>query len=487
MASPLSLVNFVGFEEGLSGDLVRMQRLASREAQNILEAASRSDENRDNTLGYVGPSSVNSGGSPISFAEILPYLRFAGAFTMELGAGQAYDERPPASTADDSAYTVLRWPTQVLPAFANPDGTNPRIDLVVAEAASANADLVSRNILLDPANRTVQAQVIAKTNNPLSNISIVTGTAASSPTAPSVPSGKIALFEVWVPAAAPDASTFVPIRRLWRRPAYPFTAFNGIISGCVPRWSDVDDTTTTSQIDLSDTDVHRVCVDGEVLVFRGTVPVAVDDTANSPGTAGATDKPFYIYLCGGRNNPRRSSSGCPFVLVMSTTAPDAFGHPSAALNDGATIQRGGAVYIGVGWVFAGSTRKRACYVSNDEVFPARSVLADTAAVAVSAGVTDFTLATKPVPSTMATVLAVPSGTTTPYVFNIFPRFSGSAPAIGRGQTLSDGTVEAKIPARIPIGATTPHVKVQTSSSTGTILIAPIGYNMNVPRLAFGLA
>ncbi len=83
------------------------------------------------------------------------------------------------------------------------------------------------------------------------------------------------------------------------------------------------------------------------------------DASNNPfgSSAGASDKPYYIFAVGGRHAPQGAFGGgpgfgVPFALVESLTPPNmGTGKPTSAI----TTPRGtttidGAVYCGLGFV-----------------------------------------------------------------------------------------------------------------------------------------
>lgn len=353
----------------------------SREKINAREIALSSDENRSYQLwsrelqNVLAAGSADPVGVPFSCALSALSLTFTSGFQMQLADGDAFFYFPtdPSLTVDDSPYEVLRWRSVAPLAFATPDGTNPRIDLVVAQPASADADLVSRNILVDPTLRTINSQSVFKTSNPTSIITVVTGTPAGSPVPPAVPAGKCALFEVLVPAAAPSAATFGPSPRLFRRAPFPWSVLSGIIKGCRLNWDlNVDITVASSTISLSG-GTCVVCIDGEVIDCSSLTGLAVtQDAANNPFSvaAGASDKPYYIYLVGGRHAPQGTIGAfgfIPIAIIESLTPPNAdTNQPNSPL----TTARGSApipaaTYIGVGFVVAGTTRRRPCIMGDE--------------------------------------------------------------------------------------------------------------------------
>lgn len=361
----------------------------SREKINAREIALSSDENRSYSLwsrelqNVLALGSADISGTPISCALSAigaPSLAFTSGFQMALADGDAFFYFPtdPSLTVDDSPFEVLRWRSVPALSFATPDGTNARIDLVVAMPGSADTDLVSRNILVNPSLRTIAPQNVNKTSNPTTAISVVTGTPASSPLPPAVPSGKLALFEVLVPAAAPSAATFSAVPRIFRRAPFPWSTMSGVLTGCRLIWDlTVDVTSASAGVSLVGP-LNQVVIDGEIIdgsALTG-VPVAQDAGGNNPfaSAAGASDQPYYFYVVGGRHAPQASNvlgGITPIAVVESLVPPSLANHfkPSSAI----TTPRGtttidGAVYVGIGFVAAGTTRRKPCSMTDDMTY-----------------------------------------------------------------------------------------------------------------------
>lgn len=350
--SSFSVEKFNAREIALSSDENRAQKLLSRDVQNVL------------AMGSADPL-----GTPFSCMLSVLSLTFTSGFQMQLADGDAlfYFPTDPSLTADDSAFEVVRWRSVAPLAFATPDATNARIDLVVATPGMVDADLVSRNILVDAVARTISAQNVNKTTNPSAAISVVTGTPAATPLPPAVPAGKVALYEVLVPAAAPSAATFGPSARLFRRAPFPWSTASAILSGCRLTWDlTVNPATTPSGLTMGGP-TSRVIIDGEVIDCSALfdVPVFQDSTANPFGVAaGASDKPYYIYVVGGRHCPQGTAitgGMIPVAVIESTVAPNNLGQPfSPITTPRGTTTVSGALYIGIGFVRAGTTLRHAC-------------------------------------------------------------------------------------------------------------------------------
>jgi len=361
MATTFSRVGFAAREQALTGDLNRVQRLASRELQDL--------------IAYLGGSVDDD--APISGAiEIHDAAGDTSGYTATIpkGSGFFWDPTTPGLTADDSSNLVMRWSATTL-AFANPDLTNPRIDLVVGDPGQVDADLQSRNILLDPQTRNVTPENVYKTSNPSTALSVIAGTPAASPVPPAVPAHLCPLYDVLVPAGAPNAATFSFRRRLWRKALAPGSTENRILAGCRLSWdTSVDPASASAGIFMAGR--HRVLLNGELIEFSGS-PAVVQDTggANPFASAAPTNssKPYYVYLVAGRLSQGQGSIatlfGVPFlvpaVLVESLTPPDVTGRPTASLNTprGAAILN--AMYVGLGFVYRNTTNRQPCVMTDD--------------------------------------------------------------------------------------------------------------------------
>lgn len=384
---PLSKVGFSTREELLTSDLNRLEKLVSRDAQDVLADEGRTDESRDPV--FVDPQSGQ--GTRIDAATLLATLGPLSGFGMTLTYGQAFLQDAAIATdvtagGDDSQYQAVRWPSQTVTP-TTPDASNPRIDLVVATPAVQDTDSASRNVLVNPTTRALAALNVFKTNNPLAAVTVVAGTPAAQPTAPAVPAGGLALFEIYVPAGAADSTAFTVSRRLWRRGAVSVGAgMHGVLRDCTPTWGAVDETVNASLSVGSSSAPSRAVIDGQVVVFSAlsslgptALPGVVQDAgANNPFAAAAAatvDKVYYLYLCGGRNAPqgrRTTLSGNalqPTVLVESLVAPGKDGRPSANITTPRGVTRAGALYVGVGYVVMNTTLRKGCYVDGDWVHP----------------------------------------------------------------------------------------------------------------------
>ena len=504
-----SRMNQSNREQVISSDLNRIGKLANREAQDAEAArAVRPDfyNPATNVFDDFSASARSTNAVPISGVTKPPSLDgIASSYSMNLGAGEGelYVAGTPA--ADESTYQLLRWPAQTV-SLATPDPSNPMVCTIYATPADSLTDLQSRNILSDPATRTTVPANVYKTSNPLATIGVAVGTAAALPTPPSVPAGSLGLIDVYLPAAAPDSTTFIPTRRSQRLIEFPGSSQHGILKGCVPVWGYADDATgDPAQMDAS-TAVNRLVIDGELLTFHrlGYGLHAAADTSHTPGSAPAgNDMPTYLYLCGGRNFP--VSLALPVVMIESTVVPDALGYPTATLAwNGRTIPRAAALYVGVAFKVANSNRSKSLFYDGDWVNPqAHTPVAGYPVATIWQGCTIpgfYAAAITSFPSspTSLPILGIPATST---VFEIQADLSCYSTAdsgmvvnalVGGPQIISincHGTSFAS-----PVQSPRVRLSVATSSTVeysgfngGSMTsfnmnIRPTGFNMNIPRL-----
>jgi hypothetical protein len=490
MAGIPSRVNASAREQVLSTDLNRIGNLAGRELMDSkLLRSTRADfyDPSTNAFNDFSAAAKATQATPLSGLTQPPSLDgIAHVFDMNIGAGEGQLPATPASS-DVSGYQLLRWDAQTLtwPGGGAPDATNPLICLIVATPADALSDLQSRNILLDPILRTVSPQNCYKTTNPLATLSVIAGAAAAAPVAPAVPAGALALFEVYVPPAVADSTSFLPVRRAWRQIEFPGTSQNGIVKGCEPYLQ-----LGTPYLLCGATAVHRLVIDGELISFQANgSPAAAADTVNAPIAAVGSDRPLYLYLCGGRNRPALNSSFAtpgwqpiPVHLVVSRTAPDPLGYPAADLGIVAptlAFPRAACCYIGLCFYGVGGTTNVPAFIDGDWIFAVQEVGAPG-----GGGARGF-----------FEPLQTGAIVTTPFALGSLPAVSdrcllSAAGATGNGLIYdSVGSLLVTTPVLSP---GTPPIRIGSTSITSlgssvaggaTLRPIPIAYSMNIPRLA----
>lgn len=375
MASKFTRMNQNAFEQLLSSDINRLQTLASREVLNTFKALSNGANVTPTTVNFANnPEEVEVGVPTSSVDEEVVVTSKGAAMDFTLPGNTGYFYYTPGVTADESAYQVIRWAAQVI-TVGTAHATLARIDLVIATPGNANADVAARNILVDPTARTIAAQNVYKTVNPTATITLVAGTASATPVPPAVPAGSVALLEVCVPAAITNVANAGYTPRIRRRSVSVSAAIHGVVTGCAPNWPVV-----ASEAVASTPAVNKgtVVIDGELIPFYTGLPTPQNDLANSPQAAAApanNDRPFFIYLVGGRNHPAGPVTGptgfgiaTPVFQMHSLTVPDVEGRPSATMTSSrGTVPRNAAVFVGIGWTVKNTTLSKACTIDGDWV------------------------------------------------------------------------------------------------------------------------
>lgn len=470
MASPFPSVIFNAREEALSSDIDRGQTLKSQAMQNELLY-----------------EQLDSAGAAVNCFTKAPTLAgIAATFQVTYGAGEAMVFDATGVGADDSAYKVMQWATQNI-VFANPDGVNPRIDLVVMTPANVNGDLSTRNVLQDPTTRAFAPASLPKTQRPTCVPVVVTGVAGATPSPPAIPAGAFALHEVYVPAAVADATSFLFVPRLFRKAGYPWLGGslevpqNGVVRGCLLTYAGTFE--AIAQPSLGGLLENQVVIDGELISFAALSNSGLSDALANPfGVAapGGNDVPYYIYVCGGRGLPQNSGA-YPAILISSLTAPDPrSGRPTSPIR----TPRGdtsSAVYVGIGFVLKGTTNHQICKTVGDRVWWASTTGTDPQfeTQAVAAGATNLSFPSAPaVSDEVELLISAISGagvislreTAMPASNPIWQRNYGGALAF-------DGTV------RIPINASAGGPHLGRTTTPATVNLSPVAYNTKVRRLA----
>ena len=89
--------------------------------------------------------------------------------------------------------------------------------------------------------------------------------------------GGLALFEIYVPAAAADSTAFSVSRRIWRRGGVSVGAsMHGILRGCTPNWGAVDETVAASLTIGSAASAERSCSSSSGRFARAWMPAAIE-------------------------------------------------------------------------------------------------------------------------------------------------------------------------------------------------------------------
>ena len=526
-----SSVIFNTREQILSSDINRVQTLDNRETMDWSKDNNRGDSER--AAGSDGDTTlVQPGGATNRFQRVPVWGPNTGNMTSNVGEGEMHIQG--TGTGDESTYKVLRWIAEII-TLAPSDPADPRIDLVVATVGEQSTDASSRTILVDPVTRVTAPAMVNKTKNPKATLAVLTGTPAAVPVPPIPSATQFVLFEVFVPAtitnaAAADATRPVPAGNVRLE-----SAMHGIIQGLdfFPGLGDdflVPDPLGT---DFRDAGLCRVIINGELITFKGghqfpaNAKMLFTDILADPfaGAApAANDKVYYMYAVGGRSMPDSfggsfgGGSSVPDVppdkffsirIVESITQPQADGRPSAVIGlpGGGTTQEG-ALYIGVGYVIQGTTRRKRVQWIGDQVWAkdgqkgTGTVSGDQASFsepdqnsAPGPGVfgVDYTLATRPNLSTWARIvpfIAAAAGTPSIGV-KIGPSGVGGAQIVYRRQFESAGTAANKraqggeffeLPLA-PFGGVDMNLfslSIETDFTTNMFFM-PTAYNMRVNR------
>ena len=484
-------------EQVLSTDLNRMQKLASREAQDRLLNAS------------LGSAFESPAGAPVAMQEAPVVNRAddlgtivgnAGTFVVNLSAGSGfvYILNP---DADGSSYSPVKWDAQAF--TITPDATQVRADLVYATPAMVDTDAQSRNVLVDPVARTVAPAVFNKTSNPVGTVTVLTGTPGSA-LAPACPAGSLPLWEIITKNADVDSTAYRFIPRIWRR-VESFGSCHAILRNCVPKDDGIHAESANVAPYLPGGTIHKVVIDGEVICAplpSGAHPItaAVDSTTgNNPlsATIDANKDVFcYLYLCGGRHAPQNGIGSpvptyAPLQLVASLQPPQ-YGRSLDVLGiNGVNVPKEGTLYVGV-WAIAATTHNyKSCLIDGDWVY-ARTTGYDvggnpkTQSVAFlsaspATGATGAITLPYPTPSTMCDLLIEGSDSAVDLAWQLnqtltsTPRYPLGFYRTNHLLGVSIDRMRTPIP---PLG----QMNYTAGAVTTSIVVVASAYNMNVQRI-----
>lgn len=485
-------------EQVLSTDLNRMQKLASREAQDVLMNASR----RDNLVNEDGVvlAGHNYEGVVVNRADVLGTITGAsGSYDVTLSAGQVFMDIT-TTDPESSDYSIVRWPATTFTTIT-PDAGTFRVDLIIATPAMVQTDLQSRNILVDPVARTVTPANVYKTSNPLATLTVVTGTPGD-PSAPAVPVGLVALWEVISFNTDGDSTTYRFIPRIWRR-VESFATCHAILENCVPIDGGLHVETISVPPALPFGKVHRAIIDGEVVCaavpgfyYVGALQ-ATPDTNNNPLTATIStwrDLPLYLYLCGGRHAPQNGTGvvPSPLRLVSSLTPPTVSNRASADLAiAGVTVPKAGTLYAGLWFIAYDGHNYKSCMIEDDWIHARTHALH----VAIAA-FWDVGMQRSGVSGNLT--LNVPSVPTSSPMVDLMVKASDStAPAAVALYALAGGVDDYRIMTVTAPGPTlirSDFLYIRTTipeggafsftggNATSLIEANPVAFKMNVPRI-----
>jgi hypothetical protein len=490
-------------EQILSGDLNRIQKIASREAADRIVHAMKRDEFTDATGAPCQLPTLMQLPIPENCADAMGTPTYSvGSYQCGVTAGQAYTYNIP-STTDESGCVVVRWPATSF--TITPHATLQRIDIIIATPAMVDTDAASRNILVDPVARTVSPNIVNKTTNPEATVTVLTGTPGGTK-APSVPAGSLGLWEVIVPTTAADSSEFLFVPRTWRR-LESFGTSHMIIEGAQLKSANSIEGVPGIGPPYFDSYITRVAIDGEVIValIPGTVsgahfPANSDENADPYGlTVQTWDQPVFLYLCGGHWAPM---NGCdstiavvgkvvqngPLVLMASITPP-LFGRASADLKlNGDTIDRKGTLYAGVAFMAAGYIDYKPTYWAGDWVYAKSassvSTVLPTAGFrteGVKTGAAGALTITCPISSTAAEIAFQTGDASANGEAWLFPgnTYSDDQLVVSRTNFLTGMVAMDRTRVEIPsLG----QFNWKYANATTNVRLFATGFNMNVSRL-----
>lgn len=496
-----SQVLFNAREQALSSDINRVEALVSRDAQDVILHLGLRDD-------YTAPSGSVVNGNQAAPVDRADYFGMpvgdAASFDILFLAGQAYMNLPSAH-ADVSNYSVVRWAGETISSIV-PDGSQTRVDLIIATPAMVPTDLGSRNLIVDAVARTVAPANVFKTSDPLATISVVTGTPGNSD-APDCPAGSLALCEVITKASDTHSNTYRFVPRIWRR-LDAFSTTHAILKGCKPYSSLHTEATSSAPLIFlgangTENILNTAIIDGEVISLAwpgngvsGGILYAQPDTNANPITATIdTNKDVfcYLYLCGGRHAPQNgvivpsNNAYVPLQLVASLTPP--YGTSGRAQEDlainGVTVPQAATLYCGV-WAIAVNTHNyKSCVIDGDWIYAstkASPLLVAGFTQPGGTGATGTATLTPPASSTVADLQI--NGSDTSQAVSLVVSATATPTGDYYVHAMRVSETYQTILGRCRCSLTSGSVFSWSGGAASTsVVIAATGYNMNVPRIA----
>lgn len=190
-------VNWTFGEKITTADLIDMGSMAEQYVGFLAGLLFRDKPNNEERSGFLGNSCL---------------VTVSAGLTMSIAAGVGWYDDEAESDAYAPVVKPIVVPVAVTTTLAAHDATNPRIDLICLAPGTTEEDSQSRNVI-DPTSGSVSAQSVDKKVRNFYMLSVTTGTPAASPSAPSTPSGYIAIAQVRVPAVS-GAVTITDVRPL---------------------------------------------------------------------------------------------------------------------------------------------------------------------------------------------------------------------------------------------------------------------------------
>lgn len=192
MADPRSRAGGINiqndYEKILSSDINQRGTIAEQFASFLMSVLLRSEPGNDERTGFVGDGCL---------------VTVSSGLTMQVAAGVGfYDD-----TAESDAYDMVYKPIVVATAFTSGltldahDATNPRIDIICLAPDTVDEDSQSRHVI-DPTDGADSSSSVYKRRRNTYAVSVVAGTPAATPAAPSTPAGYVKIAECLVPASS---------------------------------------------------------------------------------------------------------------------------------------------------------------------------------------------------------------------------------------------------------------------------------------------
>jgi hypothetical protein len=302
-------VNFDTLEQILSADANRIGALSGKTDQDIRLLLEKGFEGATPRNCVLGGLDANPG----------------AALSIDLDAGEFCLFDVSITDQDLSQYTLGKVASLTNVPLTAADPANPRVDLIYAIPTALNTDSATRNVLTLP-SRVVTPTSVNKTVTASATVGVVTGTPAVNPLAPALPAGAIALWYVFVPAAAVGPLTDNELADA-RVPLNPsaISRSHGRVEGLYMTNSTLTDVFISSGVAIVDGVIAKHDTGNQSFLATDIFPLT--------GGALAADTEYHLYCvpAGMPGHPVGKSIQDKIVFVLSTTTPDPDGRPSGVL------------------------------------------------------------------------------------------------------------------------------------------------------------
>ena len=295
-------------EQVLSTDLNRIGGLAGKATQDAL-------------LALLG--GIDAAIAPRDVVRRGLNLTPAAGMSVDLSPGEMM-RFTAAVTPNQSQYKLgALLATQNL-IIAPADPVNPRIDRISVIDTTVSTDSTVRNILQLP-SRTVIPTAVNKTKNPSLTVTVTTGSPGVSPQPPATPANNVAIWDVYVPAAAVSISDNHLMDVRVRAQPIPYTGTHFVERGLGMSLG----STLTS---IGVTSGRGFCRGG--LIENNSNKDMTFAFIQEPGApALAADQEWHCYVMSkGSGLPIGKNLSDGLIFVLSQIAPNAVGIPSSNIN-----------------------------------------------------------------------------------------------------------------------------------------------------------